>query len=60
MVVTNPSTGLTREAVTADTGAYSIANLEPGTYDITVTMAGFGTATRRGWCCRRARRSPSS
>ena len=48
MVVTNPSTGLTREAVTADTGAYSIVNLEPGTYDITVTMAGFGTATRQG------------
>ena len=48
VVVTNPSTGLTREAVTADTGAYSIVNLEPGTYDITVTMAGFGTATRQG------------
>ena len=24
------------------------SNLEPGTYDVTVTMAGFGTATRQG------------
>jgi hypothetical protein len=48
VVVTNASTGFTREAITAETGAYSIPNLEPGTYEVTVTMAGFGKATRPG------------
>jgi len=48
VVVTNPGTGFTREAVTAETGAYSVPNLEPGTYDVTVSMAGFGSATRAG------------
>ena len=42
VVVTNTDTGFTREATTADTGAYSVPNLEPGTYDVAVTMAGFG------------------
>ena len=48
VVVTNAGTGFTREAITADTGAYSVPNLEPGTYDVAVTMAGFGGATRTG------------
>ncbi len=48
IVITNAATGFTREVVTADTGAYSIPNLEPGTYDVTVTMAGFGGAKRAG------------
>jgi hypothetical protein len=48
VVVTNAGTGFTREAVTAETGAYSVPNLEPGTYDIAVSMAGFGNATRTG------------
>jgi len=48
VVITNTATGFTREAITADTGAYSIPNLEPGTYDVTVTMAGFGNASRTG------------
>ena len=48
VVITNAGTGFTREAVTAETGAYSIPNLEPGTYDVVVTMAGFGNATRTG------------
>ena len=33
VVVTNVGTGFTREAITAETGAYSVPNLEPGTYD---------------------------
>ena len=48
VVVTNTATGFTREAITAETGAYSVPNLEPGTYDVAVTMAGFGNATRTG------------
>ena len=46
VVITNAGTGFTREAITAETGAYSVPNLEPGTYDVAVTMAGFGTASR--------------
>ena len=45
VVVTNVNTGFTREVVTAETGAYSVPNLEPGTYDVAVTMAGFGDAS---------------
>lgn len=48
VLVTNAGTGFTREVITADTGAYSVPNLEPGTYDVTVTMAGFGGAGRSG------------
>ncbi|MCC7240783.1 MAG: TonB-dependent receptor [Acidobacteria bacterium] len=48
VVVTNAGTGFTREATTAETGAYSVPNLEPGTYDVSVTMAGFGQAVRKG------------
>ncbi len=48
VVITNAGTGFTRESVTADTGAYSVPNLEPGTYNVAVTMAGFGNATRTG------------
>ena len=48
VVITNAATGFTREVITADTGAYSIPNLEPGTYDVAVTMAGFGNASRTG------------
>ena len=48
VVITNAGTGFTREAITAETGAYSVPNLEPGTYDVAVTMAGFGTASRTG------------
>jgi hypothetical protein len=48
VVVTNTATGFTREATTAETGAYSVPNLEPGTYDVAVAMAGFGDAARPG------------
>ena len=48
VVVTNPATGFTREVVTAETGGYSVPALEPGTYDVRVDMAGFGSAGRTG------------
>ncbi len=47
VLVTNTGTGFTREAITAETGGYSVPNLEPGTYNVEVSMAGFGTATRQ-------------
>ena len=39
--VSEQSTGFTRTVVTADTGAYSVPNLEPGVYTVVVEMPGF-------------------
>ena len=39
--VSEQSTGFTRSVVTADTGAYSVPNLEPGVYTVVVEMPGF-------------------
>jgi outer membrane receptor protein involved in Fe transport len=41
ITVTNQGTGFTREAVTAETGAYTVPNLDPGIYTIVVDMPGF-------------------
>lgn len=41
VTITEQKTGFTRTVVTAATGSYSIPNLEPGTYSLTVEMAGF-------------------
>ncbi|HET9704061.1 MAG TPA: TonB-dependent receptor [Vicinamibacterales bacterium] len=43
ITVTEQNTGFTRTVVTAAEGAYSIPNLEPGTYSVTVEMTGFAT-----------------
>ncbi len=43
VTVKNQDTGETRKAVTNGTGYYSFASLPPGTYTITVSMAGFKT-----------------
>jgi len=40
VTVTEQGTGFTRTVVTAETGAYSVPNLEPGVYMLTVEMAG--------------------
>lgn len=40
-------TGLTRETVTGPGGAYVIANINPGTYEVTFTLSGFRPAARR-------------
>lgn len=46
--VTNKQTGLQRSATSGDNGAYTIPQLPPGTYDVTVQKAGFATENRPG------------
>lgn len=46
ITVTNQSTGFTRTVVTAETGGYSIPNLDPGTYTVLVEMPGFAALKR--------------
>ena len=39
--ITNTGTGLTLETVTDETGSYVFRNLQPGTYDMALTVKGF-------------------
>jgi hypothetical protein len=48
VTVKNASTGLSREASSDDAGYYSVPNLPEGTYDVSVTVAGFKPLTQRG------------
>ena len=41
VTVTEQDTGFSRNVVTAETGAYTIPSLDPGTYTITIDMPGF-------------------
>ena len=43
VTITEQNTGFTRTVVTAETGAYSIPNLEPGVYVVTAEMSGFAS-----------------
>ena len=43
VTITEQNTGFARTAVTAETGAYSIPNLEPGVYTVTAEMSGFAS-----------------
>src|SRR5687768_5835391 len=43
ITVTEQNTGFARTVVTAETGAYSVPNLEPGVYTVTVEMSGFAS-----------------
>ncbi len=48
VAVTNTSTGLTREALTDQTGYYAIPNLQEGTYVVSIKAAGFKPVTQKG------------
>src|SRR5580692_11352791 len=48
LTATEKSTGSTYEAVTTSAGSYRFPNLRIGTYDVTVTAAGFKVATLTG------------
>jgi hypothetical protein len=47
IVVKQLGTGATRVAVTQAAGHYRVENLEPGTYDLEISRAGFRTEARR-------------
>ena len=47
VTIVNKETNLTRETVTNSDGAYSIINVQPGPYDIKITLAGFRDVARR-------------
>ena len=44
----NTSTGLSRQVTADDSGYYSITNLPEGTYDLSVSAAGFRPLTQKG------------
>ena len=48
VVVVSQGTGATRTVQTTESGIYFVGNLLPGKYDITVEVAGFKKAVRRG------------
>lgn len=47
VAITQKETNQTREQPTSENGAYSFANLAPGTYDVVVTLPGFRTFANR-------------
>ena len=48
VTVKNTSTGLSRQVNTDEAGYYSITNLSEGTYDLSVSAAGFRPLTQKG------------
>ncbi len=48
IVITNVSTGVTRNVTTDSAGFYTAPNLLPGTYEVRVTATGFSTQVRTG------------
>lgn len=46
--ITNVATGIVRQVTSDSSGVYNAPNLLPGTYDVTVTAAGFNTAVQNG------------
>jgi uncharacterized surface anchored protein len=43
-LITSKDTALTRETMTSETGDYSLNQLTPGAYKLTVTKEGFATS----------------
>jgi hypothetical protein len=48
ITVKNTSAGLSRQAIADEAGYYSIPNLLPGAYDLSVSVAGFKPVTQKG------------
>jgi outer membrane receptor protein involved in Fe transport len=48
VVITNVSTGVTRNVATDSAGFYAAPNLLPGTYEVRITATGFSTAVQKG------------
>ena len=48
VAIKNVATGVQRNSTTSADGVYTVPNLIPGTYEITVTFAGFATAAVQG------------
>jgi hypothetical protein len=48
VVVKAPAIGMSKEAVSGDTGFFTIAGLPPGAYEVTVAATGFKTLSRTG------------
>ncbi|MBA2602877.1 MAG: TonB-dependent receptor [Acidobacteria bacterium] len=46
VTIVNKETNFTREATTNEQGAYNLANVLPGPYDVTVALTGFREAVR--------------
>jgi hypothetical protein len=46
--VTNKNTGTQRAVTTSDNGAYTVPQLPPGTYDVSVQKCGFASENRSG------------
>ena len=49
VVVTNTGTGVSVSAVTNSSGVYNVPALQVGTYDISITAAGFSKALLKGF-----------
>lgn len=48
ITLTDTARGFTRSVVTETTGAYTVPNLDPGTYEVLAEMSGFSSVKRTG------------
>src|SRR5258706_12751717 len=48
VTIKNVATGITRMTITNGSGLYTVPNLQPGPYEITVAAGGFNTDVRNG------------
>src|SRR5262245_52453502 len=46
--IKNMDTGLTRAVLTNESGTFNVANLQPGTYEVTITLPGFAPGKKPG------------
>ena len=60
VTIRNVATGVERAVSTNADGFYTVPNLQPGSYEITVTAKGFSTETQRGLTMRSVRSKQST